>query len=85
MSTEFSQTSHSPRLWPPPRRDPAALGFGVAYLLLGIAGLVPAARAAFSANWFYPLLLITLGAAGLFGVLLPRWLRSRDARIHDEP
>ena len=71
------------RLWPPPRRDPAALGFGIAYVLLGIAGMWPGAREGFAAGWFYPLVLITLGAAGLLGVLLPRWLRARDQRAHD--
>ena len=85
MTSELSQLPR--RLWPPPRRDPAALGFGIAYVLLGIAGMWPSARAGFAASWFYPLLLITLGAAGLLGVLLPRWLRSRDPRArgaHDD-
>jgi hypothetical protein len=78
-----SESSQLPRrLWPPPRRDPAALGFGIAYVLLGIAGLWPSAHEGFAANWFYPLFLITMGAAGLLGVLLPRWLRARDARAH---
>jgi hypothetical protein len=78
MTSESSQLPH--RLWPPPRRDPAALGFGIAYVLLGIAGMWPGAREGFAASWFYPLFLITMGAAGLLGVLLPRWLRARDQR-----
>jgi hypothetical protein len=81
VSTEASQLPR--RWWPPPRRDPAALGFGIAYLLLGIAGMWPGAREGFAASWFYPLFLITMGAAGLLGVLLPRWLRARDRRARD--
>jgi len=52
-------------------------------VLLGIAGMWPGARAGFAASWFYPLFLITMGAAGLLGVLLPRWLRARDQRGHE--
>jgi hypothetical protein len=60
------------RLWPPPRRDAAALGFGLAFLLLGGAGLARAAGAPLDTLWLSPLILIGLGAAGLLGVLRQR-------------
>ncbi|HEU4583606.1 MAG TPA: hypothetical protein VFS67_35350 [Polyangiaceae bacterium] len=81
MTTDTSPLPR--RLWPPPRRDPAALGFGVAYVLLGIAGMWPGAREGFTGSWFFPLFLVTMGAAGLLGVLLPRWLRARDQRARE--
>ena len=69
MHSEFSRLG---RVWPPPRRDASALGFGLAFLIFGVAGLVRAAGVPFEAHWFYPLILISLGVAGLFGLLSQR-------------
>jgi len=56
------------RLWPPPRRDAAALGFGIAFLILGVAALARAAGAPLYTVWFSPLILICLGVAGLLSL-----------------
>jgi hypothetical protein len=60
------------RLWPPPRRDAAALGFGLAFLIFGAAGLARAAGAPLDSVWFSPLILICLGVAGLLSLLHQR-------------
>jgi hypothetical protein len=64
------------RAWPAPRRDAAALGFGVGFLVLGVAGPARIAGQSLDAGWLCPLILICLGAAGLAGVLRER-LHSR--------
>ena len=60
------------RFWPPPRRDAAALGFGLAFLIFGAAGLARAAGAPLDSLWFSPLILIGLGSAGLLSLLRQR-------------
>jgi hypothetical protein len=57
---------------PPARRDGAALGFGVAFLVFGLAGLARAAGLVFDSAWLYPLAFLCLGAAGLLSVLMWR-------------
>ena len=57
------------RLWPPPRRDAAALGFGLAFLVFGAAGLARSVGLHVEAGWLSPLILISLGVAGLFSLL----------------
>jgi hypothetical protein len=75
---DFEASAASPakaglaRLWPPPRRDAAALGFGLAFLIFGAAGLARAAGAPIHAGWFSPLILICLGVAGLLASLRQR-------------
>ena len=54
--------------WPPPRRDGVALGFGMAYVFLGVAGLVRSAGVQLSPGWFYPAILVSLGVAGLISL-----------------
>ncbi len=49
----------------PPRRDPSALGFGVAFIAYGVLGLLHAGGVGVPVGWLYPSLLIGLGAAGL--------------------
>ena len=53
-----------------PRKDGAALGFGVAFVVFGSAGLIRGTGADVQATWLYPLVLIALGAAGLVSLLL---------------
>ena len=60
------------KLWPPPRRDGVALGFGMAYVVFGVAGLVRAAGVQLQASWFYPAILVCLGLAGLISQLYRR-------------
>jgi hypothetical protein len=74
-----SDLSLRARLWPPPRRDAAALGFGLAFLVFGAAGLARCAGLHVEAGWLSPLILIALGAAGLFSLL------ARRRATHPEP
>jgi|SRR5688572_26483221 hypothetical protein len=60
-----------PRL---PRRDGFALGFGLAFIVFGLVGLVRAFGAPVPSAWLYPIILIGLGAAGLVS-LFGRGLR----------
>ncbi len=53
-----------------PRRDGAALGFGLAFLVFGVAGLLRALGFSIEATWLYPLVFVTLGAAGLVSLLV---------------
>lgn len=48
-----------------PRRDGLALGFGLAFIVFGLVGLVRAFGAPVPSAWLYPIILIGLGAAGL--------------------
>lgn len=64
----------APSLPRPPRRDGMALGFGVAFIVFGLFGLVRAFGAAVPSSWLYPIILIGLGAAGLVSLF------SRDQR-----
>jgi len=56
--------------WGAPRKDGGALGFGVAFVVFGSAGLIRGMGADVQATWLYPLVLIALGAAGLVSLLL---------------
>jgi hypothetical protein len=58
-----------------PRRDGFALGFGLAFIVFGLVGLVRAFGAPVSSSWLYPIILIGLGAAGLVS-LFSRGLRG---------
>jgi hypothetical protein len=53
-----------------PRRDGSALGFGLAFLVFGSAGLFRGVGVDVHATWLYPLILVTLGGAGLITLLL---------------
>jgi hypothetical protein len=57
-----------------PRRDGRALGFGFAFLVSGGALLARAAGLGVSAVWLFPIVLLSLGAAGLVKV---GWERRR--------
>ena len=61
-----------PRLRPfsPPRRDPIALGFGAAFILFGLLGLLRSAGVPVPEAWLYPAILIGLGAVGLVSLTL---------------
>lgn len=48
-----------------PRRDGMALGFGLAFVVFGLVGLLRAFGAPVPSAWLYPIILIGLGAAGL--------------------
>jgi hypothetical protein len=65
-------TSMPGKLWPPPRRDGIALGFGMAFVVFGVAGLIRAAGVPVHAAWFYPAILMGLGAAGLISLIYRR-------------
>jgi len=62
------------RLRRPPRRDGMALGFGVAFVVFGVIGLVRGFGAQVPSAWIYPVVLIGLGAAGLVSLF------SREVR-----
>jgi hypothetical protein len=64
----------APSIPRPPRRDGLALGFGLAFIVFGLVGLVRAFGAPVSSAWLYPIILIGLGAAGLVS-LFSRGLR----------
>jgi len=49
----------------PRRRDGMALGFGVAFVVFGVIGLVRALGVEMPTRWIYPVVFIGLGAAGL--------------------
>ena len=55
----------APSLARPPYRDGTALGFGVAFIVFGLFGLMRAFGAPVPSAWLYPTILIGLGAAGL--------------------
>ena len=52
-----------------PRRDAMALGFGIAFIVFGVLGLLRACGAGVPLTWIYPTILIGLGAAGLSSLL----------------
>jgi hypothetical protein len=58
--------------WGAPRHDPRALAFGVAFVLLGCAGLLRHAGLAIDGGTLSQLALITLGLAGLVSLLVPK-------------
>lgn len=64
----------APSLLRPPRRDGMALGFGLAFIVFGLVGLLRAFGANVPSVWLYPIILIGLGVAGLVS-LFPRGLR----------
>lgn len=49
-----------------------ALGFGMAFIVFGVAGLVRAAGIQVQASWFYPVIFIGLGVAGLISLMFRR-------------
>jgi hypothetical protein len=53
----------------PKRSDATALGFGLAFIVFGVLGLLRASGADVPLTWIYPTLLIGLGAAGLASLL----------------
>jgi hypothetical protein len=55
-----------------PRRDPGALGFGVAFVALGAAGLLRSTGVAIEASTLSQVALILLGAAGLLSLVTSR-------------
>lgn len=59
----------APALRRPPHRDGMALGFGLAFIVFGIFGLLRAAGAPVPSDWLYPIILVGLGVAGLMGTL----------------
>jgi hypothetical protein len=59
------------------RHDPPALGFGIAFVLLGSAGLLRTAGVDIDARALSQLALIVLGLAGLVALLLPRRRRPQ--------
>ena len=67
------------RAWLPPLRDSTTLGFGLAFLMLGVSAAARAAGLSLDSRWLSPLILICLGVAGLAGVLSER-RRSRAAQ-----
>ena len=64
------EPSPAPRRRRQPRRDPMALGFGVAFLGLGVLGLLGAAGVDVAPAWLYAAVLVGLGAAGLVSTRL---------------
>jgi len=60
------------RAWLPPLRDGTTLGFGLAFLVLGVSAAARTAGLSPDARWLSPLILICLGAAGLAGVVSER-------------
>lgn len=58
--------------WRAPRRDPGALGFGIAFVVLGVTGLLRSGGARVDAELLSQLGLIVLGIAGLVTVLTHR-------------
>ncbi len=52
------------------RHDPKALAFGIAFVLLGVMGLLRAAGIAIDASALSQLALIALGSAGLFSLVM---------------
>lgn len=71
MKNEFL-TSLQGKLWPPPRPDGVALGFGMAFVFFGVAGLVRASGVQVHTAWFYPAIFIGLGVAGLVSLMYRR-------------
>jgi hypothetical protein len=55
--------------WLPARRDGSALGFGLAFILFGLLGVLRAAGYPVPNGSLYPTILIGLGAAGLLSLL----------------
>lgn len=58
--------------WRARRHDPRALAFGVAFLLLGGAGLLRGAGLDIDSSALSQVALIALGLAGLVSVLVPK-------------
>jgi hypothetical protein len=63
--------------WGARRHDPRALAFGIAFVLLGCAGLLRHTGLAIAGSTLSQLALITLGLAGLVSLLAPK----RRARL----
>jgi hypothetical protein len=74
LASAMERQSPAPQRLPRPRRDPMALGFGVAFVGLGLLGLLRAAGVDVPAAWLYAAVLVGLGAAGLVST------RLREAR-----
>ena len=72
MVFEALRSREGGHAWLPPHRDGTALGFGVAFLVLGVAAPARAAGLSLHSHWLSPLILICLGLAGLAGVLSER-------------
>ena len=53
----------------PSRRDGMALGFGLAFIVFGVLGLLHVSGAGIPAGWLYPAILLGLGAAGLVSLV----------------
>ncbi len=53
-----------------PRRDGTALGFGLAFVIFGLLGLLRSVGVDVQTAWLYPVILIGLGLAGLATLLL---------------
>ena len=62
--------------WQSPRHDPRALGFGIAFVLLGVAGLLRNSGLDIDAGVLSQIALITLGLAGLFTLVAAKRQRS---------
>jgi hypothetical protein len=58
--------------WGTPRHDPRALAFGIAFVLLGCAGLLRNTGLDIDGSTLSQLALITLGLAGLVSLLVPK-------------
>jgi hypothetical protein len=49
-----------------------ALGFGLAFIVFGVLGLLHVSGAGIPASWLYPTILLGLGAAGLSSLIRRR-------------
>lgn len=54
------------------RQDPTAVAFGVGFVVVGLVGLARSAGLEFGNGGIYPVVLLGLGAAGLWSVLKRR-------------
>ena len=58
--------------WAPARRDPAALSFGIAFVLLGVLGVLRASGRSIDADALSQVALVGLGVAGLVALIRRR-------------